>query len=117
MDRDEYKRAACETWETMAPGWDRWRDAIEATSVPIRDWMLRELAPTPGDTVLELASGFGDTSHAAAELVGEQRTRHLDGFQPDDGRQRAAPRRRARAHEPRVPDHGRREHRARGRLR
>jgi ubiquinone/menaquinone biosynthesis C-methylase UbiE len=55
----------------MAPGWDRWRDAIEATSVPIREWMLRELAPKPGDTVLELASGFGDVSHAAAELVGE----------------------------------------------
>src|SRR5262245_24126366 len=71
MDRAEYKRAACETWETMAPGWDRWRDGIEATSVPMREWMLRELAPKTGDTVLELASGFGDTSHAAAELVGE----------------------------------------------
>src|SRR5262245_39961013 len=71
MDRAEYKRAARETWETMAPGWDRWRDAIEATSVPIREWMLRELAPKTGDTVLELASGFGDVSHAAAGLVGE----------------------------------------------
>jgi ubiquinone/menaquinone biosynthesis C-methylase UbiE len=71
MDSDEYKRAACETWETMAPGWDRWRDAIEKTSVPIREWMLRELAPSTGDTVLELASGFGDTSYAVAELVGD----------------------------------------------
>jgi ubiquinone/menaquinone biosynthesis C-methylase UbiE len=71
MDRAEYKRAARETWETMAPGWDRWRDAIEATSVPIREWMLRELAPKPGETLLELASGFGDVSHAAAGRVGE----------------------------------------------
>jgi ubiquinone/menaquinone biosynthesis C-methylase UbiE len=71
MENDQYKRAAYETWETMASGWDKWRDAIEATSVPIREWMLRELAPKPGDTVLELASGFGDTSHAAAGLVGE----------------------------------------------
>ena len=77
MDRDEYKRAACETWETMAPGWERWRDAIEATSVPIREWMLRELAPSPGDTVLELASGFGDTSHAVARARRGDRTRHL----------------------------------------
>jgi len=71
MESDQYKRAAYETWETMASGWDKWRDAIEATSVPMREWMLRELAPSPGDTVLELASGFGDTSHAAAQLVGE----------------------------------------------
>jgi ubiquinone/menaquinone biosynthesis C-methylase UbiE len=71
MDVDQYKRAACETWETMASGWDKWREPIEATSRPMREWMLRELAPKPGDTVLELASGFGDTSHAAAELVGE----------------------------------------------
>ena len=70
VDREEYKRAALETWSRMAPGWERWREAIEATSVPMRVWMLRELAPTAGDTVLELAAGFGDTSHAAAELVG-----------------------------------------------
>ena len=56
----------------MAPGWERWREPIEATSVPIREWMLRELAPGEGDTILELAAGFGDTSHAAAALVGER---------------------------------------------
>ena len=71
MDREDYKRAALETWETMAPGWERWREPIEATSVPMREWMLRELAPSEGDTILELAAGFGDTSHAAARLVGE----------------------------------------------
>ena len=70
MEPEEYKRAALETWSAMAPGWERWRDPIEATSMPMREWMLRELAPGAGDTVLELAAGFGDTSHAAAELVG-----------------------------------------------
>ena len=54
----------------MAPGWERWREAIEATSVPMREWMLREVAPEDGNTILELAAGFGDTSHAAAALVG-----------------------------------------------
>jgi ubiquinone/menaquinone biosynthesis C-methylase UbiE len=70
MQPEEYKRAALETWSTMAPGWERWREPIEATSVPMREWMLGELAPDEGDTVLELAAGFGDTSHAAAALVG-----------------------------------------------
>jgi SAM-dependent methyltransferase len=70
MEPEEYKRAALETWNTMAPGWERWREPIEATSLPVREWMLRELAPRPGDTVLELAAGFGDTSVAVSELVG-----------------------------------------------
>jgi ubiquinone/menaquinone biosynthesis C-methylase UbiE len=70
MEPEEYKRAALETWSTMAPGWERWREPIEVTSVPMREWMLREVAPEDGDTVLELAAGFGDTSHAAAALVG-----------------------------------------------
>lgn len=71
MERDEYRRTTFETWESMAPGWERWREEIERTSAPIRDWMLRELAPQPGDTVLELAAGPGDTGFAAAALVGE----------------------------------------------
>ena len=70
MEPEEYKRAALETWSAMAPGWERWREPIEATSAPMRAWMLREAAPEEGDTVLELAAGFGDTSHAAATLVG-----------------------------------------------
>jgi ubiquinone/menaquinone biosynthesis C-methylase UbiE len=72
MASDEQRRQAYETWETMAPGWEKWRGPIEQTSIPIRNWMLRELDPEPGDTILELAAGFGDTGHAAAELVGPQ---------------------------------------------
>lgn len=70
MQPEEVKRASYEAWQAMAPGWERWRDAIEATSVPVREWMLREVGAAEGDTLLELASGFGATSHAAAELVG-----------------------------------------------
>ena len=36
------------------------------------EWMVRELAPRPGDTVLELAAGVGDTGFEAADLVGER---------------------------------------------
>ncbi|HUF02305.1 MAG TPA: class I SAM-dependent methyltransferase [Gaiellaceae bacterium] len=71
MKHDEHRRAALETWEAAARGWERWRDAIESVLLPVREWMLRELAPKPGDTVLELAAGPGDTGFAAAELVGE----------------------------------------------
>ena len=71
MGRDEQRQAAFDTWEAMAAGWERWRPAVEATSTPVREWLLRELAPQPGDTILELAAGPGDTGFAAAAAVGD----------------------------------------------
>lgn len=71
MEPDEYRRTSFETWEAMAPGWERWRAEVEATSTPVREWMLRALAPTPGGTVLELAAGPGDTGFTAAAILGE----------------------------------------------
>jgi SAM-dependent methyltransferase len=71
MDPDEYRRTSLEAWEAMAPGWERWREEIDEASAPVREWLLRELAPSPGDTVLELAAGPGDTGLAAAALVGD----------------------------------------------
>lgn len=71
MEREDYRRVTIETWGAMAPGWERWREVIEETSTPIREWMLSQLAPQSGDTVLELAAGPGDTGFAAAALVGE----------------------------------------------
>jgi SAM-dependent methyltransferase len=61
-----------EVAEAIAPTWERRRTEIEQVSAPFREWMLRELAPREGDTVLELAAGVGDTGFDAAELVGDR---------------------------------------------
>jgi SAM-dependent methyltransferase len=58
-------------WQRMAPGWERRRADIDEATAPVREWLVRELAPQPGDTVLELAAGPGDTGHAAAAFLGE----------------------------------------------
>ncbi|HEU5009324.1 MAG TPA: methyltransferase domain-containing protein [Gaiellaceae bacterium] len=71
MDRDEYKRTALENWQTIAAGWERRREQIEKTTLPVTEWMVRALDPQPGDTVLELAAGPGDVGFAAAPLLGE----------------------------------------------
>jgi ubiquinone/menaquinone biosynthesis C-methylase UbiE len=71
MDRDEQRQASFQTWEAAASGWERRRATIEEITAPVMEWMLRELAPGPGDTVLELAAGPGGTGFAAATLVGE----------------------------------------------
>ncbi|HSJ18375.1 MAG TPA: methyltransferase domain-containing protein [Solirubrobacterales bacterium] len=67
---DEQNRAVYETAEAVAPGWERRRAFIEDVTAPAREWLVRELAPQPGDTVLELACGAGDTGFDAAAVVG-----------------------------------------------
>lgn len=71
VDADEYRRSSFESWEAMAPGWERRRPEVEATAEPVREWLIKKLAPRPGDTVLELAAGPGETGFEVAGLVGD----------------------------------------------
>jgi SAM-dependent methyltransferase len=72
MDREEYRRAALENWQTIAAGWERRRAQIEETTRPVTEWMVQALDPQPGDTVLELAAGPGDVGFAVAPLLGDE---------------------------------------------
>jgi ubiquinone/menaquinone biosynthesis C-methylase UbiE len=83
MEPEEYRRLSYETWGVMAPGWERWRAELEEALTPVRDWLLRELAPRPGDTVLELSAGPGDSGFAAAAIVGERGRLISTDFSPD----------------------------------
>jgi ubiquinone/menaquinone biosynthesis C-methylase UbiE len=69
---EKQRRETYEAAEAIAPSWERRRAYIEAVSTPVREWMLRELSPRPGDTVLELAAGVGETGFDAALMVGER---------------------------------------------
>ncbi|MGH2945624.1 MAG: class I SAM-dependent methyltransferase [Solirubrobacteraceae bacterium] len=61
-----------EVAEAIAPTWERRRGFIEEISTPVRRWMIDALAPRPGDTVLELAAGVGDTGFEAAGMLGAE---------------------------------------------
>jgi len=69
--QDKYRAFTYEIAERIAPTWERRRADIEQVATPVREWMIRALAPQPGDTVLELAAGVGDTGFEAASRVGE----------------------------------------------
>lgn len=71
VDSEDYRRLVYEAMTAVAPGWERHRARIEQAVTPVRAWMIRELAPRAGDTVLELAAGVGDTGFEAAAIVGD----------------------------------------------
>ena len=68
---DRYRREIYEIAEAIAPTWECRRADIEEVATPVREWMLRELRPRAGDTVLELAAGVGETGFETAAIVGE----------------------------------------------
>jgi ubiquinone/menaquinone biosynthesis C-methylase UbiE len=68
---DPVHRRVLVEWEAMAPGWDRRREFLRDFSQGITDWMVAQLDPQPGQTILELGSGTGETGFAAARLIGD----------------------------------------------
>jgi len=82
MDPDEERRVRLENWAAMATGWERMREEREKIAAPVTEWLVRELAPQPGDTVLELASGQGDVGFEIAPVIGESGRLISSDFSP-----------------------------------
>ncbi len=79
---DQLRRTGYEISQAIAPTWERRRAEVEEVAGPVSAWMVCELAPRPGDTVLELAAGVGDTGFAAARLVGSEGRLICSDFSP-----------------------------------
>jgi SAM-dependent methyltransferase len=82
VDRDEQRHARLENWAAMAAGWERVRTEREKTAAPVTEWLVRELAPKRGDTVLELAAGQGDVGFEVAAVLGESGRLISSDFSP-----------------------------------
>jgi SAM-dependent methyltransferase len=70
-------------WAAVATGWYTQREELWKVSRPVSEWMVRKINPQPGDTVLELAAGLGDTGLMAARLVGESGRVIITDFAPE----------------------------------
>ncbi|MGI8728485.1 MAG: class I SAM-dependent methyltransferase [Solirubrobacteraceae bacterium] len=79
---DEQRRELLEIAESIAPTWEKRRAEIEEVAAPVREWMLRELDPQEGDTVLELAAGVGDSGFEAAAIIGRSGRLISSDFSP-----------------------------------
>lgn len=58
-----------DAWERAATGWARRSEQLQAYAMPVSRWLVDAIAPQPGQRVLELAAGIGETGFLAAELI------------------------------------------------
>jgi SAM-dependent methyltransferase len=82
VDRDEQRHVRLENWAAMATGWERAREERERIAAPVTEWLVRALAPKPGETVLELAAGQGDVGFEIAPVLGESGRLISSDFSP-----------------------------------
>lgn len=68
-DPDELRAQTREGWEQAADGWNATSRRFEQATMPVSHWLVDAIRPQPGQRVLELAAGIGDTGFLAAELI------------------------------------------------
>ncbi len=68
-DLAEQRERLLDGWDEASSGWARQADRLQEAAQPISDWMIAHAQPVPGDRVLELAAGPGDTGFMAARKV------------------------------------------------
>ena len=69
MDPDQLRAEQQERWQRAAAGWGRRAGRLREMSLPVSEWMVQQLSLQPGQTVLELAAGPGDTGFLAAARI------------------------------------------------
>ena len=80
---DDFRAQSRKRWSAQAEGWESRRDQLRVSTMPVSAWMIDALDPQPGDTLLELAAGTGDTGLLAAELVEPGGTLISSDFSPE----------------------------------
>jgi SAM-dependent methyltransferase len=80
---DDFRAQSRQRWRDQAEGWESRRDELRAATMPVSAWMIEAIDPQPGDTLLELAAGTGDTGLLAAELVEPGGTLISSDFSPE----------------------------------
>jgi len=60
-------------WDSQAKRWYELREPMLAASRPIHEWLVEQLDPKPGERILEIAAGPGDTGFLAAQRLGTGR--------------------------------------------
>ena len=68
-EADAARAEQLESWERAAVAWGKRADEVRAFGMPVSEWLIDRLELQPGQELLELAAGPGDTGFLAAELI------------------------------------------------
>jgi SAM-dependent methyltransferase len=80
---DDVRQQSRARWTATAQGWGARADQMRRATMPVATWMVDAIGPQPGDTLLELAAGPGDTGFLAAELIRPGGTLICSDFVPE----------------------------------
>jgi SAM-dependent methyltransferase len=69
FDANAHRDVSLRSWEEAAPGWVRSQQMLREFGAPVSRWLIDAIGPRPGQSVLELAAGLGETGLLAAEVV------------------------------------------------
>jgi SAM-dependent methyltransferase len=69
FDAADHRRRSSEAWDAAASGWAQRQEMLREVGAPVSDAMLAALQLAPGERVLELAGGLGESGMLAAERV------------------------------------------------
>jgi len=83
MAADDTRQQSRARWTATAKGWGERADQLRRITMPVSAWMVDAIGPQPGDTLLELAAGPGDTGFLAAELIRPGGTLISSDFVPE----------------------------------
>jgi ubiquinone/menaquinone biosynthesis C-methylase UbiE len=82
-DLEEQRRRSYELWERMAKPWERRRQLAWRWTRPVSEWLVDRVDPQPGQTVLELAAGTGETGFLATGRLGREGRLISSDFSPE----------------------------------
>jgi len=71
MSEPDPTGAVRRSWDAVAGAWEEHRARVFAGFRHVSDWLVERADPQPGETVVDLAAGPGETGFLAAERVGE----------------------------------------------
>lgn len=72
MDLDEYRKASLDNWDRISSNWESERDFIMSSTRAVSERLVERLDPQPGNAVLDIAAGTGDTGFMAAARIGDE---------------------------------------------
>ena len=82
MDLDEYRKESLENWNRLSDNWRDEREFILGATAPIANDLIARLDPQPGQTILDVAAGTGDTGYQVAERLGDEGKLITTDFSP-----------------------------------